>query len=389
MKRGAKLTLEKFAARQRHSTCSWLVDEECGYDGKPACPCHSEGAAGDGLIDGPLGAKIKPNKKVLRPLDEFGRIRLSEHYFMRDFLYSEIAAAHGIANVPCNVELAVEAGKGLCENLLEPLHSIFGHITIRSAFRSVSVNGFGNCHKMSCSSNNKSYANHIWDHEDRRHGYIGATACIVIPWFVDWLEERPDRDWRSLAWFIHDHLPYSGMVFFPENAACNLTWRCSRSTPDRPRSEDPRHKVRSYPEGILTAPGMSNYTGLHDRWYPDFPDLTSARERARTLRPTPQRHMWPDYLQRACELKSNEDMQFKELCRLKVAGESNPAFAVWRSHWVQEVDKAWKRADKGKGTFRERETWYEGELAASRDSGADDQLLDSSAGLRMRRLCLR
>ncbi len=373
MKRGAKFTLEKFAARQRHSTCSWLVDEECGYDGKPACPCHSERAAGDGLMDGPLAAKIKPSKKVLNALDEFGRIRLSEHYFMRDFLYSEIAAAHGIANVPCNVELAVEAGKGLCENLLEPLHSIFGHITIRSAFRSVSVNGFGNCYKMNCSSNKRSYANHIWDHEDRPHGYIGATACIVIPWFVDWLREHQGFDWRSLAWFIHDHLPYSEMVFFPGNAACNLTWRCNPQEPGGSRSEDPSHKLKSFsaPQGILTAPGMSNYTGLHDRWYPDFPDLTAARERLRTLRSGWQRRKWPDYLHEACELKANEDMEFEELSRHKKAGEKNPAFAVWRSHWVREVNKAWEKGagkGKGKGTFGERETWYKRELVASRDS---------------------
>ena len=161
---------------------------------------------------------------MLSALDAFGRQRLSKHYFMRDFLYSEIAGAHGIANVPDNAELAVKSGTALCRNLLEPLRHVFGHITIRSAFRSANVNGFGNCHDMNCSSNTASYANHIWDHKDG-DGFMGATVCIVIPGFVDWMNEKEGRDWRALAWFIHDHLPYSEMVFFVRNAAVNLTWR--------------------------------------------------------------------------------------------------------------------------------------------------------------------
>ena len=100
----------------------------------------------------------KPNRKLLAALEDFGRERLSEHFFMRDFLYSEVSAAHGIPNVPDDAELAVRAGKGLCENLLEPLRSIFGHVVIRSAFRSAAVNGYCNKHKMGCSSNKASYA---------------------------------------------------------------------------------------------------------------------------------------------------------------------------------------------------------------------------------------
>ena len=54
---------------------------------------------------------------------------------------------------------------------------------------------------------------------------IGATACIVVPWFIDTEHYKETRDWRPLAWYIHDHLPYSEMVFFAKNAAFNLTWR--------------------------------------------------------------------------------------------------------------------------------------------------------------------
>ena len=93
----------------------------------------------------------KPNRKLLAALEDFGRERLSKHFFMRDFLYSEVSATHGIPNVPDDAKLAVRAGNGLCENLLEPLRCIFGHVVIRSAFRSAVVNGYCHKHKMGCS----------------------------------------------------------------------------------------------------------------------------------------------------------------------------------------------------------------------------------------------
>ena len=205
----ANRKLKDFAREQRTRICSRLPDRICGKDGPMDCEC---------------GSPIQPNKPVLNALDAFGRQRLSKHYFMRDFLYSEIAEVHGIANVPDDAELAIKSGKALCRNLLEPLRHVFGHVTIRSAFRSANVNGFGNCRDMNCSSNKASAANHIWDHKDG-DGFMGATVCIVIPDFVDWMNEKAGRDWRVLAWFIHDHLPYSEMVFFVQNAAVNLTWR--------------------------------------------------------------------------------------------------------------------------------------------------------------------
>ena len=188
---------------------------------------------------------LKPKGRVLSALDDFGRVRLSKHYFMRDFLYSEVAAAHGIANVPDDAQLAIKAGIGLCENLLEPLRATFGHVTIRSAFRSSNVNGFAARQgDMNCASNEANFAHHIWDHRDA-DGCMGATACIVIPWFVDWLETHPGHDWRALAWFIHDHLCYSKMVFFPRNAALNLTWRCGSPKREISRSWAPKGEKKT------------------------------------------------------------------------------------------------------------------------------------------------
>jgi hypothetical protein len=38
-------------------------------------------------------------------------------------------------------------------------------------------------------------------------------ATIVVPWLAD--RYREGADWRALAWWIHDHLPYSQLQFFP------------------------------------------------------------------------------------------------------------------------------------------------------------------------------
>jgi hypothetical protein len=40
---------------------------------------------------------------------------------MRDFLYCEIARINGMVNLPDDPDIAIAAGRGLCEHLLEPL----------------------------------------------------------------------------------------------------------------------------------------------------------------------------------------------------------------------------------------------------------------------------
>ena len=225
-----------------------------------------------------------PNDKMLEALEAFGRERLSRHFFMRDFLYSEIAAVHGIPNVPDDPELAIEAGRGLCEQLLEPLREVFGHITIRSAFRSTTVNRYGTEHRLNCANNEYNFARHIWDHRDSdKDGIMGATACIVVPWFLDYPGYRDSgvKAWWPLAWFIHDNrdkLPYSEMEFYFQNAAFNLTWR----------EREPRHEIRAqtgcadardgggYSQKILTKPGVDNHEGDHGEHYRGFPGIPPA-----------------------------------------------------------------------------------------------------------------
>ena len=109
---------------------------------------------------------------------------------MRDFLHSEIADLHGIPNIPDDPDLAIAAGRRLCEELLEPLQAAFGRLAIRSACRAPAVNAFGNAHGLSCASNERNYARHIWDRRDAR-GCMGALVTVVVPWFADRYDGAP------------------------------------------------------------------------------------------------------------------------------------------------------------------------------------------------------
>ena len=108
---------------------------------------------------------------TLKALEELGRVRLSASFFMREFLYSEIANFHGMPNIPDDPDLAIKAGTRLCQDLLEPIQETFGRIAVRSAYRSPTVNKFGNDNKLNCASNEKNYAGHLGPSRRRRlHG---------------------------------------------------------------------------------------------------------------------------------------------------------------------------------------------------------------------------
>src|SRR5690606_38005513 len=140
--------------------------------------------------------------RSVRALEDFGRVRLSDSFFMRDFLYSEIAAINGFHNLPDDPDLAIAAGRHLCEDLLEPLQARFGRISIRSAYRSSEVNRFGNINKLNCAANDKNFAGHIWDRRDDK-GRMGATACVVVNRLIPYYERT--GDWEAMAWWVHDH----------------------------------------------------------------------------------------------------------------------------------------------------------------------------------------
>lgn len=194
--------------------------------------------------------------KTVRALEAFGRVRLSENFFMRDFLYSEIAVINGFQNLPDDPDLAIAAGRRLCDELLEPLQEEFGRISVRSSYRSPEVNHFGNVNKLNCGSNDSNFAGHIWDRRDAS-GRMGATACVIVNRFIPYYERT--GDWEAMAWWVHDHLPYSDMEFFPKFAAFNLQWR-----------EEPERSIYSFippRRGRLTEQGKSNWAGRHDETY--------------------------------------------------------------------------------------------------------------------------
>ncbi|BDA84570.1 hypothetical protein Sa4125_21120 [Aureimonas sp. SA4125] len=194
----------------------------------------------------------------VQALTGFGRTRLSKTFFMRDFLYSDIATIHGLSNLPDDPDLAIAAGTRLCHELLEPLQDVFGRLAVRSSYRSAEVNGFGCAQQRAgkagynCAANHKDLGGHIWDRRDA-DGCMGAMACIVVPTF--WNRFQAPGDWQRLAWWIHDHLPYSQMQFFPRYFAFNLGWH-----------ERPVRRIDSFvaPKGCLTKPGMANHRGSHE-----------------------------------------------------------------------------------------------------------------------------
>ena len=209
-------------------------------------------------------------------LTNLGRVRLSEHFFMREMLYSEVANFHGIPNMPDDPDLAIRVGRHLCEEILEPLHRCFGQITVRSAFRSARLNGFCNDRfKESggtdigyyCSDNAYNAARHIWDRRDADE-YMGGTVSLVIPWYLPRFEQCGDP--RPLAWWIRDHIPaYSEMLFFPWLCAFNIRWY-----------EGPSEKPIFLNDGVehlrLTDSSMANFAEDHAVFYEGFPSPSAS-----------------------------------------------------------------------------------------------------------------
>lgn len=197
----------------------------------------------------------------VKALENFGRVQLSPSFFMRDFLYSEISQIEGIPNIPDNPDIAIETGRQLCQQVLEPIQQKFGRISIRSAYRSCAVNAKGaeNKNQYNCASNESNFAHHIWDIPDS-NGHLGAMACIVVNAFLPYYERT--QHWQALAWWIHDNVPgYSSMYFFPRLAAFNIGWH-----------QCPEKSIRSWipPKGCLSKPGMPNHSGSHDCEYADL-----------------------------------------------------------------------------------------------------------------------
>lgn len=197
-------------------------------------------------------------------LETLGRVRLSKYFYMREFLYSEIANFHQIQNIPDHPDLALQRGRNFCQALLDPLEETFGRVAVRSGFRSAQVNRFGNENKLNCARNDYPLECHIWDLQDVEV----AGASIVIPWFAEHYEQG--RDWRDMAYWLYDHLDFAEVWFFPKLAAFNLSWR-----PQAPR------RIDSYiaPKGTLVKAfeEPSETREMRQARYQDFPSFRGLK----------------------------------------------------------------------------------------------------------------
>src|SRR2546430_15948515 len=89
---------------------------------------------------------------------------------------------------------------------------------------------------------------------------MGALATVVVPWFADRYDEG--ADWRAMSWWIHDHLPYSELQFFPKLAAFNIGWH-----------ERPKRRIDSFIplRGVLRGQGWRITTAFIPQAYSFFP----------------------------------------------------------------------------------------------------------------------
>lgn len=172
-------------------------------------------------------------KKIFWKLDKLGWVRLSQHFYMRQFLHSEIGIAYGIPNMPDDPELAIETGTVLCEKVLEPIVKQFGPIIIRSGYRSPALNDFGFRNRLMCGSNADNAAFHIWDHLSKG-GHKGAAACIVVPGIKQYETELETR--QAFANWIDANLDYTGVTFFKRGHSLNIGW-----------SENPTRSIYNLP----------------------------------------------------------------------------------------------------------------------------------------------
>jgi len=154
-------------------------------------------------------------------MEKLGQVRLSQHFYLRQFLYSEIAAAFDLPNNPINIDLAIENGKQLCTSILEPIVEHWGPIVVRSGYRSPVVNAVGAARGLKCASNSKNAGAHIWDMPDK-YGDVGACACIVVPKLVD--EASSSEHWRVMAEWLATNVPFHRATFFQRDFALNVGW---------------------------------------------------------------------------------------------------------------------------------------------------------------------
>ena len=148
-------------------------------------------------------------------------MRLSENFFLRDFLHSEIADFYGCRTFRTIRNWRSPPARDCAKNCWSRLQRTFGRLHIRSGYRSRAVNEFGNRNKLNCSTNAASAADHIWDMRDAEAAWVRRPAWSC---HGSGTGAQHVGGWQALAWWIHDHLPYASLCFFPKLWAVNIQW---------------------------------------------------------------------------------------------------------------------------------------------------------------------
>jgi hypothetical protein len=80
--------------------------------------------------------KTTNRRRLAVSYENLARTRLSKNFILRDFLFSTSSAAAGFSNYPEDPVLVINAGKALCETLLEPILQRFGRFAITFGYQS-------------------------------------------------------------------------------------------------------------------------------------------------------------------------------------------------------------------------------------------------------------
>ncbi len=71
-----------------------------------------------------------------REYEALAKVRLSQNFILRDFLFSTDAVSRGHSNFPEDPDMVIKAGKALCEQVLEPILAQFGKFAITFGYQS-------------------------------------------------------------------------------------------------------------------------------------------------------------------------------------------------------------------------------------------------------------
>ena len=75
-------------------------------------------------------------RRYTAKFDALARTRLSRNFVLRDFLFCSYSAANGLSNFPENPHAVIDAGRALCERILEPTLAQFGRFAITYGYQS-------------------------------------------------------------------------------------------------------------------------------------------------------------------------------------------------------------------------------------------------------------